>query len=167
MSTPAPPGSRPARDAEIWIKYVRGARVVQLCDEYGLSDARIYEILAEQRAKQPQFDRDAEIARQVESLRDARQRTAEIIDMPLPPAFDRGVMLIDENNNPVRDVTGRLAALKVYLGAEAQTAQLLGLNAPTRQEVTVSAGETEASAALAAQSLAFLAGGEDDDDGAA
>ncbi|MDH5314861.1 MAG: hypothetical protein OEW44_00160 [Gemmatimonadota bacterium] len=155
-----PPADRDERNAMIWIDHVRGMTGRAIARKYRLSEAAISIILADERRKRPKFDRDDEIERMAESLRDMRERLGELSLAELPPAYSNGRMMVDGDGAPILDAGPRVVALRQVAALEAQLATLRGLNAPTQTRVEVTTGEPEAAAALAEQAVALLHGGE-------
>lgn len=128
------------RNAEIWRRFSAGERQADLAEEFGVVPQAIAAIVARERAKLGPSDRAAMIADFVREAQRNREVLAGIRDADAPPAFSvKGDLLLDENGQPVRDVTSHLAATRELANQQAHTAKLLGLNAPDRvqQDTTV------------------------------
>lgn len=151
------------RDGAIWRGYLLGKTQLTLAEEFGLSNQRISQIVAAARAECT--DPELSTARQ-EHLEVQRmlQRTAvEIMEMDLPPAYSNGRPIIDEDGRIVRDPAGRLAALDRVQKVQDRISRILGLDAPVKAEVTIDA--TRATAEAAADALAYVMGGIDEEQG--
>lgn len=149
------------RDESIWLDYAKGASQPALARLHGLSQQRISQILAEQRAALPPREREELIARAVAFLDWAKSEALTLWAMagaPVTSGKDGDVVHDPETGAVVRDHGGRLAGLKTAVEIERHLAKLLGLDAASKIEATVSGDEALAVAALAEEAAARVAG---------
>lgn len=100
------------RNGEIWRGYLFGITQEALAEEHGISQARVSQILSEVRNSLPETD-----------LMELRRADLERLDVMLP-------------NNILMAVAGDKDAVSSVLKIMERRAKLLGLDAPTKQEVT-------------------------------
>lgn len=152
------------RTGEIWRLYVAGWTQEAMAEKFGITQGRISQIIAGVRAQIPEVDRTQLIQRELDFLDANRAMLAELAVAPLPPAFDqKGNVLMDPaTKKPVRDASGRVAAIKAGLDVQAQMRKLLGLDQPLKVDATVTDAAAVRAAELAAEAAAFMATGEDD-----
>ena len=145
------------RDGAIWRAYLLGKTQGTLAEEYGLSNQRISQIIAAARADV--VDPELNTARQefLEVQRHLQQTAVELMEMPLPPAYSNGRMMLDADGQPILETAGRLAALDRVQKAQDRVAKVLGLEAPTKAEVVIDS--TAAATEAAADALSYLHGG--------
>lgn len=145
------------RTGEVWRLYVAGWTQQAIGEKYDISQVRVSQILASVRALIPETDRTQLIQRELEFLDDNRRMLAELAMMDLPPAFNKdGNILADEHGIPVRDITGRVTAIKAGLDVQKQMRQLLGLDQPIKVDATVSEAAVLRATELAAEAAARM-----------
>lgn len=159
------------RNGAIWRAYCRGATQEALAERYGLSQQRVSEIVRQVRDSIPEEDRANEVTRSLELLHELREGALEIWEMAAAPVFvgkdgevARDPDQVDDEHPEgvvVRDHSGRLAALTTALKVDGEIRKLLGLDAATKLDVSVSAQEERAAEALAQEAAARLAGDTD------
>lgn len=158
------------RNGLIWRDYCGGATQAHLAARYGLSQARVSEIISQVRDSIPEEDRAEEIRRSLEMLRELRDGALEVYRMAPAPVFvgkdgtvarDPERRDKDPEGEVVRDHTGRLRALETAVKVDQRIAQLLGLDAATKMDVNVSGQEESAAARLAAEASARVRGEDD------
>lgn len=158
------------RNGLIWRDYCGGATQEKLAARYGLSQARVSEILAQVRDSIPEETREQEIQRSLEMLRELRDGALEVYRLaPAPvfvgkdgtPARDPSLTDKDPLGELVRDHTGRIRALEAALKVDQLIANRLGLDAAQKMDLTVSGQEESAAARLAAEASARVRGEED------
>lgn len=126
------------RDLDIWRAYCDGLTQTAIGRRFNLDQSTVSRIIDRVRDSIPQEDRAAMVRRQVEFLLNMQAEMMVDFHEPLPPAFDKdGNILVDENGQVVRDKTGRFAAWDRAVRSARELAKLLGLDAPTRQEIAV------------------------------
>jgi hypothetical protein len=152
------------RDLEIWRRYVRGERQIELARAYNLSQQAISAAIARVRDAMPTSTREDIIAREVDFLEATR---AEILDLwvntngaPVTAGKDGDVVRDPDSGEVVRDHTGRLNAARMALAYSERMAKLLGLDAAVR--VDLGKSEEAAAIAAAAEAQAHLHGGTPD-----
>ena len=152
------------RDLEIWRRYVRGERQIELARAYNLSQQAISAALGRVRDAIPTHTREEIIAREVDFLEATR---AEILSLwvdtngaPVTAGKDGDIVRDPETGDVVRDHTGRLNAARMALAYSERMAKLLGLDAAVR--VDLGASEEAAAIAAAAEAQAHLHGGTPD-----
>lgn len=131
--------SPPERDAEIYIRFVRGERQMRLADEFGVSPARISQIISEQRDRIPAEDRISMVKDSIELQRLVRKQALDIADLPGAPVAvgkDGQILYDPVTKDVVRDYKTQLAALALAAQTDNDLAKRLGLNAPNQVEST-------------------------------
>lgn len=152
------------RTGQIWKMTVMGKTQEAIAEHFGIDQSRVSQIIAEVRAAIPPLDKEALVQREIDFLETIRDRTEDLALMELPPAFSqKGEMLVDRNGNPVLDTAGRVSALKLHLDIQARLAKMVGLEAPTKVDATVTDAVAQAVAAKAAAAAARLLGRSEDD----
>lgn len=145
------------RDGAIWRGYLLGKTQGTLAEEFGLSHQRISQIIAAARADVVEPELGTAKAEFLEVQRALLQTAVELMEMPLPPAYSNGRMMRGEDGQPVLDTAGRLAAMDRVQKTQDRVIKVLGLEAPTKAEVTIDA--SAAAAEAAADALSYLHGG--------
>ena len=132
------PARMEGRDGEIWRGYtVYRKTQSRLAAEYGLSQARISEIIRDARASIPQHDRDEMRQQSLELYAELTRRAMEIADLvPAPVVVGKDGDILYENGKIVRDYTGRLRAMETAAKFDAETRKLMGLDAASKTEVS-------------------------------
>jgi hypothetical protein len=158
------------RNGLIWRDYCGGATQEKLAARYGLSQARVSEIISQVRDSIPEDTREEEVRRSLEMLRELRDGALEVYRLAPAPVFvgkdgtpARDPSTVDDEHPEgklVRDHTGRLRALETAVKVDARIAQLLGLDAAQKMDLTVSGQEESAAARLAAEASARVRGDE-------
>ena len=100
------------RNGEIWRSYLFGKTQEAIAEEFGLSQQRVSELIRDVRESLPETD-----------LTELRRADLERLDAMLP-------------NNILMAVAGDKDAVSSVLKIMERRAKLLGLDAPTKQEVT-------------------------------
>lgn len=149
------------RNGTIWRDYCGGMTQAALAAREGISQARVSQIITQVRDGIPEEERELEVQRSLEMLRELRAGALEVWRMraaPVTAGKDGDLVLDPEDGTYVRDHGGRLAALGAALKVDARIAQLLGLDAATKLDLSVSQGELQAAEKLAAEAAARVAG---------
>jgi len=150
------------RNGEIWRKYCRGMTQEELGDIYGISQQRVAAIISNVGDSIPQADRAKLIAEEVDFFRTLRVEALKLWDGKAAPltAGAQGNFVIDPDNENeiVRDHSGRLAALARIETISARMHKLLGLEASQKVDLTI--GEEAAAQRAAAEAAAHLHGGD-------
>lgn len=151
------------RNGRIWKEFCRGASQAELAQKYNLSPQRISQIINETRDSIPFEERDALVKQEMDLLRDLRKEVLELWDADAAPLIHgpRAEIVRDENDNVVRDHSGRLAALARAESLTARLHRVLGLDAPAKLDLNLS-GEEEAARKAGADALTRLHGGTDE-----
>jgi hypothetical protein len=152
------------RNGSIWRDYCAGRTQEALAAEYGLSQARVSQIIRQVRDGIPEEDRELEVQRSLEMLRELRSGALEVWRMvaaPVTAGKDGDLVLDPESGEYVRDHGGRIRALEAALKVDQRIAQLLGLDAATKLDMNVSQGEVRAAEKLAQEAAARVAGAEE------
>ena len=151
------------RDGDIWRGYCSGKTQEALAREFGISQSRISQIINEVRASIPEVDKAQAFQRELDFLDVLRVQAIEIANMPAAPVTagkDGDVVLDPETGAVVRDYAGKLSAMDRAVKMHERYAKLLGLEAPTKVDVTVQEQVQREAQAAAADALAMLHGGE-------
>lgn len=152
------------RNGLIWRDYCGGRTQAALAAEHGISQNRVSQIVAQVRDSIPEEDREEEVRRSLEMLRELRAGALEVWRMvaaPVTAGKDGDLVLDPVSGEYVRDHGGRLRALEAALKVDQRIAQLLGLDAATKLDMNVAAGETRAAEKLAEDAARRVAGEPD------
>jgi hypothetical protein len=151
------------RDGDIWRGYCSGKTQEALAREFGISQSRISQIINEVRASIPEVDKAQAFQRELDFLDVLRVQAIEIANMPAAPVTagkDGDVVLDPETGAVVRDYGGKLAAMDRAVKMHERYAKLLGLEAPTKVDLSMQEQNQQAAQAAAADAMARLHGGE-------
>lgn len=145
------------RDGQVWQAYLRSESQESIARRLGISQQRVSQIIADCRASVPAETREDQVTRAVELLAVLRSTAMELVDADPVPAYSNGRPVLLEDGRPAMDHGGRLAAFDRVLKVEERAARLLGLDAATKADLTVSGTEVAAAQAVAADAAARLA----------
>ena len=145
------------RNGAIWRAYCRGATQEKIAEKHGISQARVSQIVNEVRDAIPIEERDALVKREVDFLAGLRDEVMELWDADAPDLVSNGRVI-----EGIKDHGGRLAALARAESLTARLHRVLGLDAPAKLDLSL-VGEEEATRRDAAEALARLHGGTDND----
>lgn len=151
------------RNGAIWRGYCNGKTQEALAEEHGLSQQRISQIIAAIQASIPEVDKAKAFQRELDFLDTLRGMSMEIANMPAAPVTagkDGDIVRDPETGAVVRDYSGKLAAMDRAVKMHERYAKLLGLEAPTKVDLSVQEQNQQAAQAAAADALARLHGGE-------
>lgn len=129
------------RNGEIWRAYVAGKTQDAIAAEFGLSQRRVSDIIAEVRETIPPEDRAHLVQREADFLDEMRQVVLELVQGPPIPAYSNGRPILMPDGSIAEDHSGRLAAWDRAIKAHERLAKLLGLDAAAKVEATVTAPE--------------------------
>lgn len=144
------------RDGDIWRAYCSGKTQEAISKEHGISQSRVSQIINEVRASIPEVDKAQVFQRELDFLDQLRAMSLEIAHMPAAPVTagkDGDVVLDPETGAVVRDYGGKLAAMDRAVKMHERYAKLLGLEAPSKVDVSV-IEQTEQAAQAAAVAAA-------------
>lgn len=153
------------RNGRIWRDYCAGKTQAALAAEHGISQGRVSQIISQVRASLPKEDRAEELERSLEMLHELRAGALEVWRMaaaPVTAGKDGDPVMDPETGEWVRDHGGRLRALETALKVDQRIAQLLGLDAAQKVDLSVEAGERLAAERLAAEAAQRLHGGTEE-----
>lgn len=151
------------RNGDIYKKYCRGHTQESLAEEYGISIARVSQIVTQVTETVPNTERVDLIKQEIDFFRDMRVRLLEVFEMtaaPVTAGKDGDLVRDPATGEYVRDHTGRLNAARMALSYSERMHKLLGLEAAMK--VDIGPGEEEAARLAAARAVAHLHGGEGD-----
>lgn len=143
------------RNGEIWRAYCRGATQAALAEEFGISQQRVSQIIAEVRDSIPMEERESTLKQEIDLLRDLRRDVLSLWDADAPNLVSNGRVI-----EGVKDHGGRLAALARAESLTARLHKITGIEAAQKVDLSVQ-GEEEAARRAAADALAHLHGGTD------
>lgn len=112
-----------------------------VAEEFGISKARVSQIITETRNAIPAVDLDAMRRESLELYAELTRRALEIADLAAAPVAvgKDGVPLIDpETGEVVRDYTGKLRAMETAGKFDAETRKLMGLDSALKAEIAAS-----------------------------
>lgn len=131
------------RNLQIWQDHCRGTSREELVERYGLSPARISQILTAQRNAIPVETRAEMIKREEALLLRLRDEALRLWYSDPAPAYSGGkpVMVTgpDGIERHVDDHSGRLQALAAAMAITKRIADMFGLDAPKEAHLTVEA----------------------------
>lgn len=151
------------RNGVIWRDYCGGMTQEALAVREGISQARVSQIIAQVRDSIPEEDRELEVQRSLEMLRELRAGALEVYRMAPAPVFvgkDGDPAQDPETLEYVRDHSGRLRALDTALKVDQRIATLLGLDAAQKLDMNVATGEARQAERLAEEAARRVAGEE-------
>jgi hypothetical protein len=150
------------RNGLIWAGYVAGKNQETLAEEHGITRERVSQILAEVRASIPETTKEEIFQRELDFLERLRVEMLADAQAPLPPAFSqRGAILVDDEGNVVRDRSARYAAVDRAMKLHERVSKMVGLDAATKADVTVTDAANEKSKQAAAEAMARLHGAQE------
>jgi hypothetical protein len=129
---------------EIYEKRMRGARLQQLADEYGLSDSGVCAVVQNVGRSMPELDRSALVGITVGWLMEMRAKVLELSEREGAPVTvgQRGDILREPSEDGegeiVRDYSLRIKSIETALRIDAAFAKRLGLDAPSESIVKAS-----------------------------
>lgn len=150
------------RNGQIWRDWVGGRTQESLAAEHGISQPRVSEIIRQVRDSIPEVKREEEVQRSLEMLDQLRVEALKILAMraaPVTAGKDGFVLLDPEDQEVVRDHSGRLRAIETAMRLEHRIGQILGYDAAQKLDMHVEAGERVAAEALALEARQRLHGG--------
>jgi hypothetical protein len=134
------------RNAEIWRAYVDGEGQASIGKRYGITQQTVSEIIVKWRESIPQETREERALREIAFLDEVRveaMKVARMTPAPVTVGKDGDILRDPEHKDPetregvvVRDYSGRLAAMSLGVTVSTHMRKLLGLDAPTRTEIT-------------------------------
>jgi DNA-binding transcriptional regulator LsrR (DeoR family) len=129
------------RNGAIWQAYVRGSSQDSIAAKFGISQQRVSQVIREVRDSIPEETKAQIIAAEAELLRTVRVKVMDLIE-------------VTEGSEPkvFLDAVDRL------IRVSERQARLLGLDAATKVEANVTADESAATIALAADAARRVAG---------
>lgn len=110
----------------------------RVAKEFGISQQRVSQILAEVRKQLPATDLDIMRSESLELYADLGRRALEIVDLtpaPLLAGKDGTPQIDPDTGKTIRDYGGRLKAMDMALKIDDQRRKLMGLDAATKAEV--------------------------------
>lgn len=122
------------RNGAVWRRHViDGLTQEAVAQEFGLSQTRVSQIVAQVRASIPEADRAELVTDSLELLRELQTTALEVMRLAAAPVTvgKDGDLLRDPENGMalVRDHSGRLNALKAALAVNESVRRLLGADA--------------------------------------
>lgn len=144
------------RNGRIWQMTIRGKTQEAIAEELGIDQSTVSRAIASVRASIPEVDKAQAFQRELEFLDVLRDMSLEIAAMPAAPVTagkDGEVVYDPETGAIVRDYSGKLAAVDRAVKMHERYAKLLGLEAPSKVDVSVTE-QTEQAAQAAAVAAA-------------
>jgi transcriptional regulator with XRE-family HTH domain len=136
---PQPVPRLEGRNGSIWRGHTIYRRTQEdLAEEFGITQARVSQIITEVRAGIPKHDLDAMRQESLDLYSELGRRALEIVDLVPAPVFvgKDGSIAYDESGEVVRDYTGRLRAMETAAKFDAERRKLMGLDAAQKAEVS-------------------------------
>ncbi len=158
-------GSTPrleGRNGRIWAMTVSGWTQEAIAEELGIDQSTVSRAISAVRASIPEADKAQAYQRELEFLDVLRKQALEIASMPAAPVTagkDGDVVRDPDTGAVVRDYSGKLAAMDRAVKMHERYAKMMGLEAPTKVDVSVQEQTQQAAQAAAASALARLHGG--------
>lgn len=110
----------------------------RVAKEFGISQQRVSQILAEVRKQLPETDLDIMRSESLELYADLGRRALEIVDLtpaPLLAGKDGTPQIDPDTGETIRDFGGRLKAMDMAIKIDLERRKLMGLDAATKAEV--------------------------------
>lgn len=151
------------RNGRIWQLTIAGWTQERIAEELDIDQSTVSRSIAAVRSSIPEVDKAQAFQRELDFLDTLRSMSVEIADMPAAPVTagkDGNVVLDPETGAVVRDYGGKLAAMDRAVKMHERYAKLLGLEAPSKVDVSVQEQTQQAAQAAAADAMARLHGGE-------
>jgi hypothetical protein len=143
------------RDGEVWRLYCRGRSQAKIGRQFGISQQRVSQIVAEVRDAIPIEERDAIVKQETDLLLTLRDEVLELWDADAPDLVSNGRVI-----EGVKDHGGRLAAIAHAERLTARLHRVLGIDAPQKVDLNLG-GEEEATRRAAVEASIHLHGGTD------
>lgn len=127
------------RNGSIWRAHTIYRRTMEdIAEEFGISQPRVSQIIADVRASIPVHDLDQMRNQSVELYAELTRRALEIVDLVPAPIFvgKDGSIAYDDDGEVVRDYSGRLRAIETASKMEEHTRKLMGLDSALKSEVS-------------------------------
>lgn len=134
------------RDWQMWGSYVKGFTQQQIADEHGVSQSHVSERLKLVRAQIPAEEREQVRRRHLDGISALSRELWALVEAGPHPAYSNGRRMTMPNeldpDNPdapgdqVWDHSARMAAMDRIGKLMEREAKLLGLDAPTQQEIS-------------------------------
>lgn len=153
------------RNGAVWRRFCDGASQYRIADEFGISQQRVSQIINVARSEIDTVTREEHFAAELEFLHDLKADMMQQVRAPLPPAFHSrtGTVMVDPRDGTIiLDDSSRIAAVDRAIKLHERVSKLLGLDAPTKADLTVTDAAEEASRKRAAEAAARLHGLTDD-----
>lgn len=131
------------RDGAIWQAYIRGATQEALARKFQISQQRVSQVIRDVRNNMPEETKAEIVQREIELLYATREHVIELMEQAV--ATGEAKLALDAVDRLVR--------------VGERQARLLGLDAATKVEANVTADESAATIALAADAARRVAGG--------
>jgi DNA-binding CsgD family transcriptional regulator len=126
------------RNGEVWrLSVIRGKTNAWIAEHFGISEARVSQIVSDVRASVPVVDKQAMLEESLELIRYVKDQAiaiAELAGAPVAVGKDGTVLIDPATGIEVRDYSGRIRALETALKADDVMAKRFGLDAATKVE---------------------------------
>lgn len=132
-------GKHEDRDGELFhLYFIQKWPQTKIAEHLGISQPTVSNLLTRIKAEMPPIDKERMLAESVELINYTREKLIAIVEMQAAPVFvgKDGDIARDENGAVVRDYSAHMAALKLALTADDTLARRLGLDSPTKTDVT-------------------------------
>lgn len=154
------------RNGRVWRRHViDGLTQEAVAAEFGISQTRVSQICAQVRDKIPDTDRQEMVQDTLEVLSELHRTAMDLMRMagaPVTAGKDGTVVYDPETNQPVRDYSLRLNALKGALAVSESMRRLVGLDAAKGLDVNVTGAEDVMARKLAEDAAKRVAGTEEE-----
>lgn len=152
------------RNEQIYRKHVLDGRTqTSVAREYGITQSRVSEICQQVRDSFPERSREVLVTDCMEMLRELQMTAMEMMRMAGAPvtAGKDGTLVYDpDTNEPVRDYSLRLNALKGALNVQESMRRLVGLDAAKGLELNVTGAEQAAALQLGESAARRVSGAD-------
>lgn len=133
------------RNGQVWRRHViDGQTQAAVALEFGIGQQRVSQIIAQVRASIPEQDRSEMVQDTMEVLSELHRTAMDLMRMagaPVTAGKDGSVVYDPETNQPVRDYSLRLNALKGALAVSESMRRLVGLDAVKGLDINVTGAE--------------------------
>lgn len=142
------------RDWDMWVAYVKGTTQREIAAQYGLAQSTVSERLKAAKESIPPEERDLVVRRHLDEIASVSRELWKLIDAEPVPAYSNGRRMTMPNEaapddpdipgDQVWDHSGRITAMRELREWQKRQATLIGLDAPTQQEITATVEEVPA-----------------------
>lgn len=154
----AEPERLAGRTGQVWRAYLSGEPQTSIAQRFGISQARVSQLVREARAASEPVTKEQEIERTLDLYQALRSELlAVVVDGPVP-LYSAGKAVLLDDGTRAKDHSQRLAAIDRMVKLDERASKLLGLDAAVRTEVAVSEAEAREVQDAAIEATSWVTG---------